>query len=53
VLPFPRENLVNVGESGMKKFAPEEISAMVLGKMRDIAEGFLGEKVTHAVLVFS
>jgi heat shock protein 5 len=32
------------------KFAPEEISAMVLGKMRDIAEGFLGEKVTHAVV---
>jgi heat shock protein 5 len=23
---------------------------MVLGKMRDIAEGFLGEKVTHAVV---
>jgi molecular chaperone DnaK (HSP70) len=41
---------VNVGESGMKKLAPEEISAMVLGKMRDIAEGFLGEKVTHAVV---
>ena len=41
---------VNVGESGMKKFAPEEISSMVLGKMRDIAEGFLGEKVTHAVV---
>ena len=41
---------VNVGESGKKNFAPEEISAMVLGKMRDIAEGFLGEKVTNAVV---
>ena len=41
---------VNVGDSGEKNFAPEEISAMVLGKMRDIAEGFLGKKVTNAVV---
>lgn len=41
---------VNVGDSGVKSFAPEEISAMVLGKMRDIAEGFLGKKVTNAVV---
>ncbi|XP_063422032.1 endoplasmic reticulum chaperone BiP-like [Mytilus trossulus] len=40
---------VNVGDSE-KSFAPEEISAMVLGKMRDIAEGFLGKKVTNAVV---
>lgn len=40
---------VNVGDS-QKSFAPEEISAMVLGKMRDIAEGFLGKKVTNAVV---
>ncbi|UJR37849.1 hypothetical protein I4U23_030539 [Adineta vaga] len=40
---------VNVG-SEQKFFEPEEISAMVLGKMREIAEAYLGHKVTHAVV---
>jgi len=31
-------------------FAAEEISAMVLTKMKNIAESFLGESVTHAVV---
>lgn len=31
-------------------FTPEEISAMILGKMKEIAEGYLSKKVTHAVV---
>ena len=33
-----------------KSFTPEEISAMILGKMKEIAESFLGTKVTSAVV---
>jgi len=40
---------VQVGGSE-RNFTPEEISAMVLGKMKEIAESYLGKKVTHAVV---
>lgn len=33
-----------------KRFAPEEVSSMVLTKMREIAESYLGKKVTGAVV---
>eukprot|EP00618_Florenciella_parvula_P031897 CAMPEP_0119542776 /NCGR_PEP_ID=MMETSP1344-20130328/53765_1 /TAXON_ID=236787 /ORGANISM="Florenciella parvula, Strain CCMP2471" /LENGTH=658 /DNA_ID=CAMNT_0007587033 /DNA_START=26 /DNA_END=2002 /DNA_ORIENTATION=+ len=33
-----------------KSFAPEEVSAMVLSKMRTVAEGFMGKDIKHAVV---
>ena len=34
----------------LKQFAPEEIAAMVLGKMKESAESFLGQEVKNAVI---
>ncbi|CAJ0651533.1 12852_t:CDS:2, partial [Entrophospora sp. SA101] len=42
---------IQVGYKGeIKQFTPEEISSMVLTKMRETAETFLGTKVTNAVI---
>merc|ERR1711966_402349 len=36
--------------AGTKKFAPEEVSAMILGKMKSVAETFLGKDIKNAVV---
>lgn len=56
LLPFNIVNnngkpAVEVTVNGQKKtFAPEEISAMVLVKMKEIAEAFLGKDIKNAVV---
>jgi len=37
-------------KGSLKEFYPEEISSMILGKMKDIAETYLSEKVKDAVI---
>ena len=37
-------------KSEKKQFSAEEISAMILGKMKEVAETYLGEKVKDAVI---
>jgi len=43
--------VVDVEVAGKERtFTPEEVSAMVLGKMKEVAEAYLGKQVTHAVV---
>ncbi|KAL7379494.1 hypothetical protein ABVT39_028324 [Epinephelus coioides] len=44
----PKIQVEHKGEN--KAFYPEEISSMVLVKMKEIAEAYLGQKVTNAVI---
>ncbi|XP_049417513.1 heat shock 70 kDa protein 1-like [Epinephelus fuscoguttatus] len=44
----PKIQVEHKGEN--KAFYPEEISSMVLVKMKEIAESYLGQKVTNAVI---
>jgi len=37
-------------QGAFKKFHPEEVSSMVLTKMKEIAEAFLSKTVKHAVI---
>ncbi|PNS16230.1 chaperone DnaK [Sphaceloma murrayae] len=37
-------------KGSQKTFTPEEVSSMVLQKMKEVAESYLGEKVTNAVV---
>lgn len=56
IVPHESDNVVcfvcmQVEVGGSKKtFAPEEISAMVLLKMKETAESFLGQDVSDAVI---
>jgi len=53
MVPYKVKDGVNdlaVVEAGSKDYTPQEISAMILQKMKQTAEDYLGDKVTDAVI---
>jgi len=51
VVPVDGKPYVEVEtKDGPKKFSPEEISAIILKKMKEIAESYIGKEVKHAVI---
>src|ERR1700730_14704717 len=50
VKPGPDDRVVVEVPNAGKDFTPEEISAMILQKLKADAEAYLGEKVTDAVI---
>ena len=45
----PGSDLVKIQAAG-KEYTPQEISGMILGKLKGAAESYLGEKITQAVI---
>ena len=45
----PGSDMVKIQAAG-KEYTPQEISGMILGKLKEAAESYLGEKITQAVI---
>merc|ERR1712054_614485 len=51
IVPKDSKPMIKVNVKGEDKtFSAEQISAMILGKMKETAEAYLGKDVTHAVV---